>query len=198
MDLRQTPLHLKASNSRQRHRLLSGDPSIQYFKCVRCGRDLPDSCFLPVFNNAHRGVVYLHPICTKCHKQMRSVHAKHELYTPSLHRKAQIVCNSAKASCKTRGIVWGLSVDDVLGMYLSQGGKCALSGARMTYEAHDGLDKNWTAISIDRINSSRNYTIDNVQLVCVAVNIMKNEMPQGDFVTWCAKVTAKMVFGEKL
>lgn len=148
--------------------------------------------------NGIKGFVYLHPYCTGCRQQLRSAHAEHELYTPELHRRITDVCHGARSGSRPRGIVWALEPEDVLGLYLDQGGRCALSGVRMTFEESVRVGKDWTAPSIDRIDSSRNYTLDNVHLVCVAVNIMKNELPMGEFVTWCAKVTAKIVYGENL
>jgi hypothetical protein len=45
-----------------------------------------------------------------------------------------------------------------------------------------------TNVSIDRIDSTKGYTIDNVQLVCVVLNIAKSNLPQNDYIDWCKKV----------
>lgn len=41
-------------------------------------------------------------------------------------------------------------------------------------------------ISLDRIDSSKSYTKNNVQLVCWAVNQMKNNYSTEQLITWCS------------
>ena len=48
-----------------------------------------------------------------------------------------------------------------------------------------------TTASLDRIDSRKGYTIDNVHWVLKAVNIMKNTYPLSFFVAICRKVVAK-------
>lgn len=55
------------------------------------------------------------------------------------------------------------------GLYESQEGRCALSDMPMTHRR-----KCLRVISIDRIDSKKFYTRENVQLVCRWVNIAKN------------------------
>jgi hypothetical protein len=76
-----------------------------------------------------------------------------------------------------------LNIDEVYGIYLRQKGLCAITKRVMTHELGNG--KVQTNISIDRIDSAKGYTIDNVQLVCYIVNIMKNEMSLNDLRRWC-------------
>lgn len=42
-----------------------------------------------------------------------------------------------------------------------------------------------TNISIDRIDSAKGYSLDNIQLVCVVINLMKLDMTQAEFTAWC-------------
>lgn len=79
-----------------------------------------------------------------------------------------------------------LSIDYVMGIYESQEGKCALSGELMTYVRGQGNVP--TNISIDRIDSSRGYVEGNIQLVCRAVNMIKNEWSQEDLISFCRKI----------
>ncbi len=152
---------------------------------------------MPTGRSGDLSVIYLHPLCNKCRDQRRSAFVEHELYDPALHRFITTLCGRAKSGAPNRKIVWALTDEDVLGMYLRQEGRCALSGAPMTFRKSTKPGKDWTAISIDRVNSERNYTLDNVHLVCAVVNIMKMEMPLNEFVTWCARITAKVVCEEK-
>jgi hypothetical protein len=55
-------------------------------------------------------------------------------------------------------------------MYLweKQKGLCALTGIPMTYKFYEGRVN--TNLSVDRIDSAKGYSKDNVQLVCMAAN----------------------------
>ena len=46
----------------------------------------------------------------------------------------------------------------------------------------------WTNASIDRIIPEKGYNVDNVQLVCRAVNSFRNNMEVNDFINWCNRV----------
>ncbi len=79
----------------------------------------------------------------------------------------------------------GLSIPDLLNMFEAQKGMCAISGVSMTW----GLaERSPNTISIDRIDSNIGYTLDNVQLVCFAVNLMKRDHSSDDFVNWCRSI----------
>ena len=75
-------------------------------------------------------------------------------------------------------------------MYLweKQDGKCALTGMQMTYKFYEGRVN--TNLSVDRINSTKGYSKDNVQLVCMAANQMKNDLSMEEFINMCESVLA--------
>lgn len=70
-------------------------------------------------------------------------------------------------------------------MFAAQGGRCAITGIPMTMVRGD---LNRMNASIDRIDSKVGYRRDNVQLVCLAVNLMKLDMSMDDFRGWCQAV----------
>lgn len=67
-----------------------------------------------------------------------------------------------------------------------QNGKCAISGIDMTYISNQGRIP--TNVSVDRIDSSKGYIIGNVQLVCMAVNQMKNDLDLKTLLTFCEAI----------
>jgi hypothetical protein len=79
-----------------------------------------------------------------------------------------------------------ISLDDVMSVYNKQEGLCALSGVEMTYNQFGG--KCPSNISIDRIDSSKGYRADNIQLVCSLVNTMKMQYTKEELVFWCKKI----------
>lgn len=84
-----------------------------------------------------------------------------------------------------------INTEYLRGIYKSQDGKCALSGIEMTLRGARGSTEYWTSISLDRIDSKLGYIHGNVQLVCTAVNYMKKDMSDVDFITFCTKVSEK-------
>lgn len=102
------------------------------------------------------------------------------------------------ATARSRGILVAVDKDDLLGLYLSQGGRCALTGMEMDWRAKGGAGRGkraLTAPSVDRIDSHGNYTLDNIQLVMNAVNVMKNDMTTDQFVMLCEQVAAHRLMG---
>jgi hypothetical protein len=71
-------------------------------------------------------------------------------------------------------------------IYQKQNGKCVISNVEMTYVA--GKGRVFTNISIDRINSNIGYEKGNIQLVCFAVNVMKQENTLEDLIYWCREI----------
>ena len=86
---------------------------------------------------------------------------------------------------ETRGLEWSLTPEDIWEVYIAQGGVCALSGLPIGWAE---VGPNHTA-SLDRIDSSRGYTVDNIQLVHKDVNFMKQSYSQEYFLELCKKIT---------
>ena len=67
-----------------------------------------------------------------------------------------------------------------------QNGRCALSGAFMTW--HKGGEKRNTNVSIDRIDPNIEYVLPNIQLVCWRVNLIKHTMTEDELYWWCKNI----------
>ena len=83
------------------------------------------------------------------------------------------------AKARNRKHICTLTYEEALYLWDLQGGKCALSGAPLSSEGNSP----YTA-SLDRKDSSKGYTADNVQWVCWIVNKMKMEWSQNEFLSW--------------
>lgn len=80
-----------------------------------------------------------------------------------------------------------LTTNDLLELLEQQGGRCALTGAKLTNILVKGR-KIWTNASIDRIVSGGPYIRGNIQLVCAAVNSFRSQMSIEEFKQWCTLV----------
>lgn len=84
----------------------------------------------------------------------------------------------------SRGYEWTLTIEDVWKLYEDQEGVCALSGVPIKW-----ADKGLTAtVSIDRIDSTEGYILENVQLVHKDVNFMKQQFDQEYFINMCKAI----------
>lgn len=76
---------------------------------------------------------------------------------------------------------------DLVDLLKKQKGKCALTGATLTCEKVKGKYVKTNA-SIDRIIAGEGYNIENIQLVCRAVNSFRHDLTISQFINWCKKV----------
>lgn len=79
-----------------------------------------------------------------------------------------------------------LSLDFLEDLYERQKGLCAISGVEMTFLRGQG--KVNTNISIDKIDPNKEYTEDNIQLVCYIVNIFKHTLSLEELLNWCETI----------
>lgn len=82
----------------------------------------------------------------------------------------------------------GVTVDQLLLLLAQQGGKCALSGVKLTCLLEKGK-KFKTNASLDRIEAGGPYIIENIQLVCSALNSWRGDTELDEFKWWCKQVT---------
>lgn len=81
-----------------------------------------------------------------------------------------------------------LKIDDMMAILERQQGRCALSGVELTFVKRTDGVKQHTNLSIDRRDSSRGYELDNIQLVCAIVNIMKSSLTVDQLRWWCGQI----------
>lgn len=89
--------------------------------------------------------------------------------------------NGARSRATRKGLEFTLELPKLVELYQEQDCRCALSGLRFdSLEFPGALVKRPYAVSIDRIDPQAGYTIENIQLVLVAVNFARNQ--------WCDEV----------
>lgn len=107
---------------------------------------------------------------------------------------------SCKHNCAKRNkeLEFSISETDILDLYHKQEGKCALSGEKLTMIVNltDGEINDYN-VSIDRKDSSKGYTRDNIQLVGSIINIMKNDMDEKDFLLFVSTIAINSILDER-
>ena len=95
-----------------------------------------------------------------------------------------------------RKIKFNISIEDAWKLYLKQNRKCALSGIDIGF-CTSKIKRNsmcgyWylNSASLDRIDSNKEYTINNCQWVYKLVNRMKSDIEQKEFIYLCERISS--------
>ena len=88
-----------------------------------------------------------------------------------------------RVSCRRRNLYFGLNVDE---FYELTQQNCFYCGVEPLQQQH--RDKEFIYNGIDRVDSSKGYTIDNCVACCGRCNTAKNDMTLEEFKDWIGKV----------
>lgn len=89
---------------------------------------------------------------------------------------------------KKRGLDFDLSIQDGWNLFCTQQGCCAITGLPMEIGQHR---EGHSSASLDRIDNSKGYTIDNVQWVHTEINVkLRRHLSLPEMREWAAKVVA--------
>jgi predicted RNA-binding Zn-ribbon protein involved in translation (DUF1610 family) len=96
-------------------------------------------------------------------------------------------------NAKSRGLEFLITPQDLENIWITQNGICNISGLKLELPIKKKAYKEdgtptihyFGNASVDRINSYKGYTKDNVQWIHSKINIMKMEIPQDDFIQLC-------------
>ncbi len=100
------------------------------------------------------------------------------------------ILNGIRNEAKKRNLEFNITLKDLWLQYIKQNKKCALTGIDLTI-AKTFRQKPHTNSSLDRIDSSRGYTKDNIQWVYKPINTMKMDLSMKEFIRLCKLVTEK-------
>jgi len=121
-------------------------------------------------------------LCNSCYHIRRTAKSGADL----LHffRKG---ISKLKSTRTKQGVSFHLTAEDCIELWEKQGGKCALSGVYMTHTPNGDpfTSKN---TSVDRLDHTKGYYPQNVQLVCSAVNMLRGSLSQEDFTWWVINI----------
>lgn len=101
-----------------------------------------------------------------------------------------------KKSAQKRGLEFNITMEFMDRLLIDQNFKCKLSGIDIKMSPDNSLELNGKCLdtaSLDRIDSSKGYTEDNVQWVYQPINFMKMALDQNLFIDLCKKIAAHNV-----
>jgi len=120
--------------------------------------------------------------CKECTKRTS---ARNRIGYVALHERSIVsrlknLCTKAKLRTKE----FNLTDHDLLDLWEKQNGQCAYTKLPLLATANQ-----FNTVSLDRVDSSKGYVVGNVQLVCAAINKMKQEYTEELFILLSHLVT---------
>jgi hypothetical protein len=107
-----------------------------------------------------------------------------EAYLPKQHRDVISRLKNLCTKAKNRTKEFNLIDLDLLDLWDKQNGRCAYTKLPLLATANQ-----FNTVSLDRVDSSKGYVVGNIQLVCSAINKMKQEYTEEMFLLFCLLVT---------
>ena len=155
-----------------------------YYRCNKCKQFKSKECFNKDLSNFHNNRNGLCRECKDCQKE-RYISERKKLEDDSfaLNYKLYQLFKGSQRRSKLKNMYSDITHDYLKFLWEKQKGKCAITGIPMTYKFYNGRTN--TNVSIDRIDSSKGYTKDNIHLVCMVVNQMKNDLSIDELLSLC-------------
>lgn len=166
----------------------------QLKKCRTCGIEKP----LSEYHKDREKKYGVRGICKPC-----ATKKTHEYYLKnvgsiktrvSIYRQSYVPKHTRQIDSRLRNLCtnarnrknkeFNITEEDLFDLWGKQDGKCAYSKLPMSAASNQLY-----TVSLDRIDSSKGYVVGNIQLVCAAVNKMKQEYTQDVFLTLCNLIT---------
>lgn len=94
-----------------------------------------------------------------------------------------------KRHADTRNLDFNISIEDAWNQFVKQNKKCALTGVELCIHAFKSNPTAKTA-SLDRIDSTKGYSVDNIQWIHKDINYIKMDLPQDRFIELCRMVAS--------
>ncbi len=96
--------------------------------------------------------------------------------------------NRAKKCAREGGRLFDINIEQAYEIFLKQNKKCAISGLDIGFGVPGKKYRSNVTASLDRIDSDKNYTLDNVQWVHKDINWMKQDFNEEYFIKTCKKI----------
>lgn len=97
--------------------------------------------------------------------------------------------SSIKSKALLRNLEFSITIEQGWQKFLEQNKKCALSGLELKFSVSEYKKMNDRTASLDRIDSSKGYTINNIQWIDKRINVMKMDMDENEFIQICMQIT---------
>lgn len=167
---------LSESRKRTQRNKLKKKPIISKKTCFKCKqtKDVKEFHHNITTKDGYR------TYCKECNLKVRLIKSK----------TLDGVIGDCIASGKRRtNLIYDINKEFLKNLYAKQNGLCVLSGIPLEFkQGNNNFRMNPYRLSVDRIDSSKGYIKNNIQLICAIINQMKTDMSQIEFIQICEKI----------
>lgn len=97
-----------------------------------------------------------------------------------------------KESAQDKSIEFKITIQDIWNQYLKQNKKCSLTGICIQFFRGYGERSFLQTASVDRIDSSKGYTIDNIQIIHKKLQPLKMCLSMKELKSWCKLIVQNL------
>jgi NTP pyrophosphatase (non-canonical NTP hydrolase) len=97
--------------------------------------------------------------------------------------------NRIKKGAKARNLECNVTAEELYQLAEKQNFCCALTGEKLIFPYNKKFLRSKHNASLDRMDSHKGYTIDNVQWITIDANLAKQQLTQSEFINLCMKVS---------
>lgn len=155
------------------------------WKCrCDCGKEYKAlTCFLKNGRNISCGCIIK---SKKGNVKKEDWNGKNHANFKGLHKLSGHFYSSIKSCAKQRHIEFNVTLQNLWDAWERQNGLCAISGIKLILpKTHNGIK----TASLDRIDSSKAYTVDNIQWVHKKINLIKSSMSLEELLFFADKIS---------
>ena len=149
--------------------------------CTNCGNDQ----FETSIQNILRGLV---TSCGCRRDQYSKISGSNNVNWTGCGELRGQVWSCWRRRAKKRGQEFTVTIEEAWDLYIAQDKKCALTGMPIYFSILTKSKKGMTA-SLDRIDSDKGYTLENIQWLHKDVNVIKNAFSQEYFINICRLIS---------
>lgn len=143
--------------------------------CPKCNR-------VRVIKRKDHAKSHINKICKFCSNKNNHPQGEYKEFRISWWKKYEL-------SAQARGLEWKIDINDGLEIFHKQNGLCILTGIPLVTKGNF----NEITASLDRIDNSKGYLIDNVQFVHKEINMMRGSLNMNRFFELCELITNSKV-----
>lgn len=155
------------------------------YLCSHCKKFKPANQFNRSIRDVDRDGISKQ--CKSCRKENYERIKQEKDDSKRLINLLKVRLHDALVRSKKKNLYIDIDLEFLKELWNKQNGKCALTGFDMNFNITN-KNRNPYVLSLDRKDSLKGYTKDNVQLVCYSANVMKGMMEIPELKKFCKAI----------
>src|ERR1035441_4182702 len=167
---------------------------VAYRNCPKCGKELKHTSSDSQYSADYRmrKADESKKLCLSCFNSRPQAVGVRSPNWKGFGNISNTIFSKFKNGAEERELPFSITIQDMDAQWNSQNGKCAYTGEQLVGNVKNYMhNKKMMTASLDRIDSSKGYTKDNIQWVLKDINMMKQQLKENKFLGLCNSVVGK-------